>query len=78
MAKHRIPIPVDLATKVLFAADRTCCVCSERGKETQIHHIDENPSNNVFENLAVLCFECHNKTQIKGGFGRKLSSSLVL
>lgn len=77
MPKHRIPIPDDLAAEVQFAADRTCCVCRERGKATQVHHIDENPSNNTFESLAVLCFECHNKTQIKGGFGRKLSSSLV-
>ncbi len=77
MAKHRPSIPDDLAAEVQVAADRTCCVCRERGKETQIHHIDENPSNNTFENLAVLCFECHNKTQIKGGFGRKLSSSVV-
>lgn len=77
MGKQRIPIPNDVATEVLFAADRTCCVCRERKKEVQIHHIDQNPSNNTFENLAVLCFECHDKTQIKGGFGRKLSSSLV-
>lgn len=33
---------------------------------------------NVFENLCVLCLECHNDTQLKGGFGRKLNSSLVI
>ena len=77
MAKHRTPIPDDLAAKVQFAADRTCCVCREKGTEVQIHHIDGSPSNNTFGNLAVICFECHNKTQIKGGFGRKLSSSVV-
>ena len=77
MAKKRTPIPVDLATEVLFAADRTCCVCRERGKATQIHHIDENRNHNAFENLAVLCLECHNETQIEGGFGRKLNTPLV-
>jgi hypothetical protein len=50
----------------------------ERGKTTQIHHINEDPSNNELENLAVLCLECHNDTQIKGGFGRKLNSDLVV
>lgn len=77
MAKHRTPIPDGLAAEVLFAADSTCCVCREKGKEVQIHHIDESPSNNNVENLAVLCLECHNKTQIKGGFGRKLNAPLV-
>lgn len=78
MTKIRTPIPSDLAADVLFASDRTCCVCRERGKAIQIHYIDENSSNNVFENLAVLCFEHHNDTQIKGGFGRTLNASLVI
>ena len=78
MAKIRTPIPSDLVAEVLFASDNTCCVCRKRGKTIQIHHIDENPSNNVSENLAVLCLECHNKTQIKGGFGRRLNASLVI
>ena len=78
MARIRTPIPSDLATEVLFASDNTCCVCRERGKTIQIHHIDENPSNNAFENLSILCLECHNDTQLKGGFGQKLSGSLVI
>ncbi len=78
MAKIRTPIPSDLAAEVLFASDNTCCVCRERGKAIQIHHIDENPSNNVPENLSVLCLECHYKTQIKGGFGRRLDAPVVI
>ena len=78
MTKVRAQISNDLATDVMFASDRTCCVCRERGKAVQIHHIDENPSNNVFENLSVLCLECHNETQSKGGFGRKLNPDLVI
>lgn len=77
MAKQRPPIPDNIAAEVLFASDRTCCVCQEKGKPVQIHHIDENPSNNVVENLAVLCFDCHDKTQIRGGFGRQLTASVV-
>jgi hypothetical protein len=78
MKKIRTPISNDLAAEVLFASDNTCCKCRERGKIIQIHHIDENPNNNVFENLAVLCLECHNETQIKGGFGRRLDAPVVI
>jgi len=78
LKKNRSTIPSDLAAEVLYASKRTCCICEERGKAIQIHHIDENPSNNVFKNLAVLCFECHNETQIKGGFGRKLNIFTVI
>ena len=77
MVKQRTSIPNDLVAEVLFASDSTCCVCRERGKQTQIHHINENPSNNAVENLAVLCLDHHNQTQIKGGFGRKLTALVV-
>ena len=72
-SKSRVPISADLAAEVMFRSDRTCCVCNVRGKTVQVHHIDEDPSNNLVESLAVLCLECHNDTQIKGGFGRKLN-----
>jgi hypothetical protein len=74
----RINIPDDIATEVLFKHDRTCCVCQERGKTIQIHHIDDDPSNNGEDNLTVLCLACHNDTQIKGGFGRSLSAPRVI
>lgn len=61
----------------MFLSDRTCCICHVRGKAVQIHHIDENPSHNTFENLAVLCYECHNDAHIEGGFGQKLDAQLV-
>lgn len=76
--KQRLEIPKKLKAQVLFASDRTCCVCRTKGKPTQIHHIDENPSNNVFENLAVLCLDCHTLTQIRGGFHNKLDAEQVL
>lgn len=75
--KERISIPVELAAQVMYASDRTCCVCTERGKRVQIHHIDENPANNDPVNLAVLCFDCHDQTQVKGGFGRRLDAPQV-
>ncbi len=76
--KLRIPIPEDIAAEILFLSDRTCCVCNVRGKQVQIHHIDEKPANNSIDNLSILCFECHNQTMIKGGFGRKLESNQII
>jgi tetratricopeptide (TPR) repeat protein len=67
-----------VAAKLLFESDRTCCVCRTQGKQIQIHHIDEDHANSIEENLAVLCFECHDQTMIKGGFGRKLDATQVL
>lgn len=77
MAKKRVPIPRAVAARVLFSSDRTCCVCRIAGKRVQIHHIDDNPSNNEPSNLAVLCFECHGDTQTTGGFGRQLDAEQV-
>ncbi|QEC66311.1 HNH endonuclease [Panacibacter ginsenosidivorans] len=76
--KNRVKIDDEISAQVLYASDRTCCVCNERGKAIQIHHIDENPSNNELSNLAVLCFQCHEETQIRGGFGRKLNAAQVM
>ena len=77
MSKIRKQIPKAIRTDVLFLSDRTCCICHIRGKAIQIHHIDEDPSNNAFENLAVLCPECHNEAHIDGGFAQKLDARLV-
>jgi hypothetical protein len=76
--KRRIEIPKEIEAQVQFVSDRTCCVCRMNGKPFQIHHIDENPANNDFKNLAVLCLECHNETQIRGGFGRRLNADQVI
>jgi hypothetical protein len=73
----RMPIPDDVAANVLYLHDHTCCVCQERGRHVQIHHVDEDPSNNDIANLAVLCTECHNDTMIRGGFGKKLRATEV-
>lgn len=63
-----------IEARVLFDHDRKCCVCREcSGKHIQIHHIDGNHDNNDVDNLSVLCLDCHTETQLKGGFGRKLS-----
>lgn len=76
--KNRISIPGPLAAKALFLSDRTCCVCRVKGKSVQVHHIDDDPSNNRIENFAVLCLECHTETQLSGGFRRKLDADQVI
>lgn len=78
MKKQRRPLGRSLAADVLFASDRTCCVCRVRGKRVQIHHVDDDPSNNNVDNLAVLCLDCHEDTQIRGGFSRRLDAHQVI
>ena len=51
-----------LYDKVLFESDRTCCVCRDKNRPPQIHHIDGNHSNNDRVNLTVLCQLCHTLT----------------
>jgi hypothetical protein len=72
VSRDRTPVPLEISSQVLFLHDHTCCVCRERGKGVQLHHIDGNPTNHSDENLAVLCFEDHERTQTRGGFGKKL------
>jgi hypothetical protein len=47
------------------------------GKAVQLHHIDEDRSNADPDNFAVLCLDCHNETQIRGGFGRQLNAAQI-
>lgn len=75
MKGDRLPIPDDLAPKVMFASDRTCCVCREPRRKAKIHHIDQDPSNNTFDNLAVLCDDCHSDARY--AFARKRQGGLL-
>lgn len=74
----RVSIPDEVAAEVLFRHHRICWVCNIPGKTVQIHHIDDDHANNDPANLAVLCLECHNETQVTGGFGRKLRAPEVI
>lgn len=74
---ERVEIPRDLADAVLFASDRQCCVCRDGNTRVQIHHIDENPGNNAFENLAVICLDHHSEVHSREAFVRNLSPGLV-
>ena len=77
MPGRRTSIPPDVANAVPFAFDETCCRCRIKRLDVQIHHINGDPSNHSFENLAVLCLQCHTDTQVTGGFVRRLTPGLV-
>jgi len=77
-SRHRSEIPAEIAARVLFRSHRTCCVCRVSQKQVQIHHVDDDPSNGSEQNFAVLCFDCHGQTQIKGGFGRRLNAEQIV
>jgi hypothetical protein len=67
----------DEAAAVMVASDRTCCVCRIPGRPVQLHHIDGDRTNADPANFAVLCLDCHNETQVSGGFGRGLNAAQV-
>jgi hypothetical protein len=55
----------------------TCCVCGQGGNNVQIHHIDDDPSNNEQSNLAVVCLQHHSEAHERGGMDRKLTPALL-
>ena len=62
--------------EVMFKSNRECCVCDKRGDH--IHHIDEDSSNGKFENLALLCFDCHSEASMTGSLRKKLSAATII
>lgn len=61
--KSRIPISQRLRKIVLELNDGKCNQCGTDAN--QIHHLDENPSNNHTSNLQLLCYNCHLKKHKK-------------
>src|SRR5689334_5861730 len=69
MKKARIRVPAGVRRDVLTKSSMRCCKCKKQGR--QIHHLDEDPSNNRFDNLVLLCFECHNEVTARGGVAQR-------
>jgi hypothetical protein len=67
----------ELSARVMYASDRQCCICRDGNLRTQIHHIDGDHSHNVFENLAVLCLDCHSQAHSKEAFVRNLTPAMI-
>ncbi len=73
MTKNRPKIPRKLENSIYYLSAKTCCVCRQRGLPIQLHHIDENPSNNSEENLIVLCASCHDEAHTKHALSKNLT-----
>ena len=60
--KKRISIPPKTKKYLQKEINSECPICQNQEiGHFEIHHIDENPSNNKFENLLMLCPICHSK-----------------
>jgi hypothetical protein len=57
MVKNRLHIPKVTRESVLAEFNHRCAICG--ADKPQVHHIDENPSNNDPANLIPLCPNCH-------------------
>lgn len=72
----RKKIPAEIEAEVIFQSNRQCCVDQKRGDH--IHHIDSDSSNYDFNNLALLCFDCHNEASLKGSLRKKLTPKAII
>lgn len=42
--------------------DDACAICGLRGPSIlTVHHIDDDPKNNAYDNMIVLCYNCHSR-----------------
>lgn len=72
----RPKIPQDTQNRILYQSQWHCCVCRKR-RAVQIHHIDQNPTNNVDENLAAICLECHDEAHTKHALSQNLTADRI-
>jgi len=75
--QERPGVPSRAVSALMFDNDHTCCICREKDKDVQIHHIDNDNTNNLPRNLAVLCLDCHSKVTGPRGLGRAFSRDEV-
>lgn len=77
MNKARVKVPFDLEAGLLYRSAKTCCACRTPRAPVQVHHIDQNPSNNSEDNLVVLCQNCHDDAHTKRALSKNLTPSLL-
>jgi hypothetical protein len=62
MPKKRVTLSKTLEKRVFQQAGAVCAFCPEHEiASLQVHHIDGDPSNNILDNLLVVCATCHTK-----------------
>jgi len=60
--RERTSIPKETKNQIILYCRRECCLCDKKvsGKyESNIHHINEDPTDHRFGNLILLCPNCH-------------------
>ena len=62
--KKRLSLTEDERFMIFNKFHNQCVTCG-KNEGLHIHHKDQNPSNNVIENLSVLCGVCHKKVHMK-------------
>jgi 5-methylcytosine-specific restriction endonuclease McrA len=65
--KKRVPIPIGLIKDLLLKCKGKCekCKLSFGVLKPELHHKNQNPSDNRKANIIVLCPNCHNKAHNK-------------
>jgi hypothetical protein len=66
-----------MAEDVMGEFGRACCVCKQRKRYLQVHHIDGNKEKNDRSNLAVLCLNHHADAHTTTRQARSLSPGQV-
>jgi hypothetical protein len=57
---------------IYFETDDSCAICGAKGIDSlSEHHIDSDRSNNEYDNLIVLCHNCHHKINNNKGLSRE-------
>jgi hypothetical protein len=74
MNKKRTNIPQKTVDIIMVLCKRVCCWC-EKNEATEIHHIDEDSSNNNRDNLFPCCSVCQKKFHTKTNFTRKITKN---
>ena len=57
---------------IYYETDDSCAICGAKGIDNLSgHHIDSDRSNNEYDNLIVLCHNCHHKLHNNKGLSRE-------
>lgn len=76
--EKRVDWPPSIANSVLVKCHHRCCVCPEHRRVSNIHHIDEDPSNSVESNAVGLCGECHPDVHSKSTMRRNITPAQLV
>lgn len=78
----RVKVPEAVQTEILTHSRRRCCLCTylegDKGrKRGQIAHIDRDPANSAFDNLAYLCLEHHDEYDSRTSQSKSLTEGEI-